>query len=615
MKCAAAQSQIHGRTDLELKFPSSSPTAEGLVEAKGALTDTPSEVLRSVTIKARALLDVERVMAGALESKTGLLRGQVSAARGDTINDYVARVRPGGFVDEILKTRAAVLIHDVRTDPRIPAALAQKWGIRSVLGVPMIIDDAVIGLLTFDNGLVPYQFDARQQHKAMTIADLAGVMLASANRRIELGARLAAVESQNRALRQAQLIEERLASVAAEGASVSSLAQIISDMTNKPCSVHDAQGRRIATGERQSSVRSISVTVPVDIEFWKHPQIVRQLKAAQSTGPTIVGPIPSIGMHHRHMLIPSSARNRIHGYVILMEVGSRFTALDSLVVQRCATIAASGLAPRRTTSAPRGPVIQLQTRDERRQRSSGAMSTRISCKHGLATNEGSYAVVTIAAVGSKFFPDLAALSRACAKANLGRPTVCETDCDRVVVLTVQIDASRPRPEAIESVKRQVLTVLNDSGLPVGLVAGVSAACQGTDDFRRGLQEASETMRCLTVFATNTRSSDVLTADELGPCRLLLTSADRADAERFAEERLGPLLNGGSDKYLATVKAFFDCSRSVRQTSVALGLHENTIRYRLARVAEITGLDVLSNSEDQLAAQVSLSVLRLVMRLS
>jgi sugar diacid utilization regulator len=53
---------------------------------------------------------------------------------------------------------------------------------------------------------------------------------------------------------------------------------------------------------------------------------------------------------------------------------------------------------------------------------------------------------------------------------------------------------------------------------------------------------------------------------------------------------------------------------VRQTAVRLAVHENTIRYRLSRVAELTGLDVAGNAEHQLAIQVALQILWLERRL-
>ena len=116
------------------------------------------------------------------------------------------------------------------------------------------------------------------------------------------------------------------------------------------------------------------------------------------------------------------------------------------------------------------------------------------------------------------------------------------------------------------------------------------------------------MRCLTNLAATTDIA-TLAANDLGAGRLFLAAADRGDADRFARDTLGPLLDAEDPKVadlLSTLQVFFEAARSVRQTAVRLAVHENTIRYRLSRVAELTGLDVAGNAEHQLAIQVALA---------
>ena len=101
------------------------------------------------------------------------------------------------------------------------------------------------------------------------------------------------------------------------------------------------------------------------------------------------------------------------------------------------------------------------------------------------------------------------------------------------------------------------------------------------------------MHCLTNLAATTDIA-TLAADDLGAGRLFLAAADRGEADRFARDTLGPLLDTEDPKVadlLSTLQVFFEAARSVRQTAVRLAVHENTIRYRLSRVAELTGLDV------------------------
>ena len=110
---------------------------------------------------------------------------------------------------------------------------------------------------------------------------------------------------------------------------------------------------------------------------------------------------------------------------------------------------------------------------------------------------------------------------------------------------------------------------------------------------------------------------LLAADDLGAARLMLTMVDGAEADRFTRNTLGPLLEPGNRtlaELLDTVRTFFEADRSVRNSAKHLGVHENTIRYRLGRVLELTGLDVATDSAAQLTIQVALMILKIQGRL-
>jgi DNA-binding PucR family transcriptional regulator len=76
--------------------------------------------------------------------------------------------------------------------------------------------------------------------------------------------------------------------------------------------------------------------------------------------------------------------------------------------------------------------------------------------------------------------------------------------------------------------------------------------------------------------------------------------------------LGDLLaeDDACTELVRTLDSFYETGRSVRLASERLGVHENTVRYRLSRVHAITGLDVAADADDQLSVQVALLVLRL-----
>jgi DNA-binding PucR family transcriptional regulator len=91
----------------------------------------------------------------------------------------------------------------------------------------------------------------------------------------------------------------------------------------------------------------------------------------------------------------------------------------------------------------------------------------------------------------------------------------------------------------------------------------------------------------------------LAFEETGAYRLLLPamSEDPAELERFHEETVAPLL-AYDEQYetelVRTLESFLEADGSVAKTAQKLYTHRHTIRYRLDRVRELTGLDVTSS---------------------
>ena len=89
---------------------------------------------------------------------------------------------------------------------------------------------------------------------------------------------------------------------------------------------------------------------------------------------------------------------------------------------------------------------------------------------------------------------------------------------------------------------------------------------------------------------------MLAFDDTGAYRLLLTamSEDPAELQRFYAETVEPLV-AYDEQYatdlVQTVEAFLDADGNVAGTAARLFTHRHTIRYRLERVRELSGLDV------------------------
>ena len=153
--------------------------------------------------------------------------------------------------------------------------------------------------------------------------------------------------------------------------------------------------------------------------------------------------------------------------------------------------------------------------------------------------------------------------------------------------------------------RALLRVLRDRGFgrrrtANGLSAGVGVSLDTLEITR--LPEALEEARLALEFATT--AQPLLHFADIDLPEFLIRRADRA-VFRLVPEWTGPLT--ADDELARTVRAFADCSLNVKQTAQRLGVHTNTVYFRLNRISKLTGIDARSFA----GASLLLTALRLV----
>jgi DNA-binding PucR family transcriptional regulator len=181
------------------------------------------------------------------------------------------------------------------------------------------------------------------------------------------------------------------------------------------------------------------------------------------------------------------------------------------------------------------------------------------------------------------------------------------------VIVAPIDTDASRLASIANAKHHLNTVALQLSEDGEVLAALSTVCVGAQDFRRGFEEARQVLGCLERLGTGGTRASGLAADDLGASRLFLSAANPTEARRFVVDVLGPLGDVTDAKavdLLVTAQTFFDCGRSVRHTASTLKVHGNTVRYRLARIEEITGKDIANDSAQQLDFHVALMILSL-----
>ncbi|GGN75882.1 hypothetical protein GCM10011579_056380 [Streptomyces albiflavescens] len=133
-------------------------------------------------------------------------------------------------------------------------------------------------------------------------------------------------------------------------------------------------------------------------------------------------------------------------------------------------------------------------------------------------------------------------------------------------------------------------------------AGVATARVGLAELGTAWQEASAAARAV---LAEPRLGPVGEWGSIGPFRLLTSLPPEAAQDPAVRILLSP----AHHELARTAEVFLDCAGQAGRTAAELGIHRQTLYYRLSRVEQLTGLD-LDDGEDRLLLHMVLKGARL-----
>ncbi|WP_026909941.1 helix-turn-helix domain-containing protein [Patulibacter minatonensis] len=525
------------------------------------------------------------------EPTTRRFRGRLGVP--SDIDETVRRLVVGGRSDEVtselISTARPVFVADARSDARMALAAPRAWNTASLLGVPMIDEDRVTGLFLLDGARRAQGVDAAMLEQVGTFGTLVGRWAGRTRRSAQLPSALRELEQERRAANGLHRIQPRLSALARGPFNDGAVLRVLADQL----------GREILrigpTGGVEHRERPRGADgPPVALE----PATIRALRAATADlgagAVRVVEPSLERGLRRRWVVAPVVADEEPRGLVAVAEVGTPIARLDVELVRRVADLLGIGIE--------RTDADRRQGTDHRHMRAADRLG--IVPRTGRTSAPGERPPLLIAFVGA---PGDAARSAETTlrleERLLDRPggrdgVVLRTDDGLVVVV--------PAPAGGDpgELRSALLELAPGTGLGDAWIGIVRTEAEEMD-----LGPALEEARRFAEWGRDRPGApSIVTAADLGPARLLLTP--RARAGQLAREVLGPLLEDdpGMADLLTTVGTFFATGRSVRASSVRLGVHENTIRYRFNRIRQLTGHDVVGDADTQLLVQSALVAL-------
>ncbi|MDT0464050.1 PucR family transcriptional regulator [Streptomyces gibsoniae] len=318
---------------------------------------------------------------------------------------------------------------------------------------------------------------------------------------------------------------------------------------------------------------------------------------ARATGPVRIPPTPEAGVYTGRICLPVRHRGVVLGYVwLLVDEPGPSEAQLSAAMQVAARIGAL-LADEAQAGADLTRELRAVLTAEPGWHQEAAVA-ELRTALG-ARGEGLHTVVCVAPWPSAD-PDDAPSVRTIPAATALCTVPWGTSGQSLALLVRLRSADVPAP-ALTAAAR----LLREAEGPRGggrTAAGVAGARHGLAELGTAWQEASASARAA---LAEPRFGPVAQWSAIGPYRLLASLPPEAAHDPAVRVLLSP-----SHRELArTAEVFLDCAGQAGRTAAELGIHRQTLYYRLSRVEQLTGLD-LDDGEDRLLLHMALKGARL-----
>ncbi|MGP4084474.1 PucR family transcriptional regulator [Streptomyces sp. KR55] len=309
----------------------------------------------------------------------------------------------------------------------------------------------------------------------------------------------------------------------------------------------------------------------------------------RATGPVRIPPTPEAGVYRGRICLPVRHRGVVLGYVWLLDsepgpTDAQLTAAMEVTGRIGALLADEAQAGADLTREFRTALTA--ERGWQRDMAVAALRTALGPR-----GEGLHVLVCVAPWPSAD-PDDAPSARAVPHTTALCTVPWGTTGQSLAVL-VRLRSTDVRSPALTAASRL---------LREGARAGVSEPLTGLAELGTAWQQASAAARAA---LAEPRLGPVAEWSGIGPYRVLTTLPPDA----AHDPAVAPLLAPAHRELARTAEVFLDCAGQAGRTAAELGVHRQTLYYRLSRVEQLTGLD-LDDGEDRLLLHMALKGARL-----
>ncbi|MEE2032660.1 helix-turn-helix domain-containing protein [Rhodococcus chondri] len=590
----------HGRSSDEAVRPPTRPRERDVITAFAEITGEAigdadlEQLLRSVCVK---LCDVIGGSRSSLYLKRpdGRFRGAAGHCtdQGD-ITEAVKRQETGiagdRFGREIIETARPVLISDVANDPRPHRRTMEHWRVRAMLGVPLVFDRDVIGLLFVDNKDRERVYTQEDIEIAEMFAQLSALFISQAMLNVRLRSQASEIARSRNTLAYLADVHRKLTNAVLEGADIHSVVALLSDLSAKPVVLYDEEFRVLAW----SAPATLGLERPPAIseQIRGMPSVEAELAALSPERPSaVVPPTLSVGLGRRHLMCRLVIEGKPNGYLGIVEVGRSLEPVDANLAEHGATVLSLQILSERRQIETQGQARDDYLSDLLRNTRDKEHLLRRGPQFGIDLTHP-HALVRFALSANPRMTASAAQRLVTRRfrevMGIDEPAAVKLPGSIIVLLPLPAGGSADELRTVRDRVGQVrATLKSDLSTAATVISGV---CREVTDFPQASREMRE-------VADIARSFDwdegVLDVTELGLLRVVVTSGRVKEAVRFAHDYVHAVRDADGGVLLATWRAFVAAEGRVQGAALALDVHENTVRYRIGKIRELTGLEPTS----------------------
>jgi len=176
-----------------------------------------------------------------------------------------------------------------------------------------------------------------------------------------------------------------------------------------------------------------------------------------------------------------------------------------------------------------------------------------------------------------------------------------------ILLLLQVRSKKELAD-VQKVIGEIISLIKNKYTDISIMAGISNYYSKLESLSLAYKEASRALDLAKIH-----NKPITLFSDIEVYNLFYEISKKNFSQSFFKEKLGFLIEydtKNNSQLVTTLEYFLKHNGNLQETSASLYVHRHTLRYRLQRIKEITGLDPLA-SEDRLKLQIALMLSKVI----